>query len=82
MTFIHLLALNARCIRNKVHDLFFLTTNYVDAVICVSETWLSSQISEELFSSFLKTHQLIRSDRNEFGGGVLLLVPKVFGFSQ
>ena len=74
---------NARSIRNKQTDLLFECTNNLEAIIAVTETWLSADIGTEFFVDILKSHYFVRADdqfRVGLGGGVLLLIPKLYEF--
>ena len=63
---------NARSIYPKMDDLMALVQAHNPSMICVVETWLSSDIADSEIS--LEDYHIIRLDRNRHGGGVLIYI--------
>ena len=63
---------NARSILPKLEELSASCSIYLPDVICVVETWLSSDILDSEIS--LPGFSLFRRDRNRHGGGVLVYI--------
>ena len=64
---------NARSLLPKFSELQLIAETYV---ICITETWLSSDIQDQ--ELFIPGYQLIRLDRNRHGGGAC---PNVYYYS-
>ncbi len=63
---------NARSIVPKFDTLCLEAEMYKPDVICIVETWLCEDISDQ--ELLLSSYQLFRLDRNRHGGGVLMYV--------
>ncbi|XP_078616267.1 uncharacterized protein LOC144884689 [Branchiostoma floridae x Branchiostoma japonicum] len=69
LTMVHL---NARSILPKIEELRFLASTMQFSILCVTETWLSSEIVDRDIE--LEGYQVYRKDRNRHGGGVMMYV--------
>jgi len=69
---LHLLHLNVRSLLNKVDEVHALTESSNAAVLCVSETWLDSTISDAEVN--IPGYVLERKDRRRDGGGVCIYI--------
>ena len=77
---LHILYYNARNLLPKL-DNFLVSTSILNShIICIVETWLSSEIR----NSEIDIHgfQLYRHDRNRHGDGVLIYVSAMFFLYQ
>ena len=63
---------NVRSLLPKIDHLRITVVNTLPHIICLTETWLSSNISDA--EVFLPGYSLYRKDRNREGGGVLIYV--------
>jgi len=63
---------NARSLIPKMDELRAIVESQRPSVICIVETWLSSEIRDQEIS--LPEYQVIRLDRNRHGGGILIYV--------
>ena len=63
---------NARSLLPKLDELMVLADDSNPDVICITETWLSGEISDNELS--IVGYLLYRRDRDRHGGGVLLYV--------
>ena len=70
---------NARSLKNKLTELQYLLYNVFDTVdvICITETWLSSSITNSMIDP-LSQFNIYRRDRitKTTGGGVCILIHK------
>jgi len=65
--------LNARSIVNKHDELCLLTSIYHPKLICITETWLHKNITDNIVS--IPGYVIIRNDReNKKGGGTMIYV--------
>ena len=69
---LNILYYNARSILPKLDNLFIYVKLYDPHIICVTESWLSKDISDDELS--LPGYHLFRLDRDRHGGGVLIYV--------
>lgn len=67
---------NARSILPKLDCLNLAISLYHPHIICIVESWLCQDISDS--ELFISGYQLIRSDRNRHGGGILAYVDNKF----
>ena len=65
-----ILYFNARSIVPRLDELKAIVESEQPLVVCIVETWLSADISNEEIS--ILGYQLLRADRNRQGGGVLM----------
>ena len=63
---------NSRSLLPYLDELSALCTLHTPDVVCVVETWLSSDISDS--ELFLPNFQIFRLDRSRHGGGILVYV--------
>ena len=63
---------NARSLLPKVDELRALVEAESPDVICIVESWLSSEISDDELA--IDKYQILRLDRNRHGGGVIMYV--------
>ena len=70
--FLTILYFNARSLLPKLDYLTLSISIYHPHVICVVETWLSSEVSTSEID--IPGYQLYRKDRNRHGGGILMYV--------
>ena len=70
VTVLIILYFNARSLCPKLDELIILTEDRNPDVICITETWLSQEISSKAIS--ISGYLLYRRDRNCPGGGVLM----------
>ena len=65
---------NARSIKNKLHDFHYLLQVAKPDVVCITETWLNSSISDNLLVND-SSYCVFRTDRHvsKAGGGVCIL---------
>ena len=63
---------NARSLLPKVDELCALVEAESPDVICIVESWLSSEISDDELA--IDKYQILRLDRNRHGGGVIMYV--------
>ena len=70
---------NARSLLPKFSELQLIAETYSPNIICITETWLSSDIQDQ--ELFIPGYQLIRLDRNRHGGGVLMFITTHLSFS-
>ena len=73
---LHILYYNARSLLPKFDDLMLSVINLHPHIICIVETWLSSDIIDHEIC--IPGFQLYRYDRNRHGGGVLVYVTNMF----
>ena len=64
--------LNARSLLPKLDELCVLNQLESPDIICIVESWLSSEIENNEIT--IDNYQLVRHDRNRHGGGVLMYV--------
>ena len=77
--FLNILYYNARSLLPKLNELQLITEAYSPNVICITESWLCSDIMDS--EIFIPGHQLVRLDRNRNGGGVLMYISVGLHFS-
>ena len=63
---------NARSLIPKMDELRTIVESQRPSVICVVETWLSEEVSDQEIS--LSEYQVTRLDRNRHGGGIVIYV--------
>ena len=73
---LRILYYNARSLLPKLDNLIVAIDIFKPHIICIVETWLSSEITECEIS--IPSFQLFRCDRNRHGGGVLAYVSNMF----
>ena len=74
--------LNARSIVNKLPELHYLLYNNNYSVICITETWLHSEITGGLLDP-LSIYHTIRKDRvGSHHGGVAVLIKRLMCFAE
>ena len=61
---------NARSILSKLDELHAAVLSQKPDLICIVETWLCEDVSDNELS--LPDYQLYRLDRNRHGGGIML----------
>ena len=69
---LNILYFNARSVLPKISELQLLTKLHQPAIICIVETRLSKEIPDGDLD--IEGYQVVRSDRNRHGGGVLFYV--------
>ena len=69
---------NARSLLPKIDELRAITEIKSPNVICIVESWLSSDISDN--ELVIQDYQIFRLDRDRHGGGVLMYVHSYFAF--
>ena len=67
-----ILYFNARSVLPKISELQLLTKLHQPSIICIVETWLSPDIPSDDLD--IEGYQVVRSDRNRHGGGILFYV--------
>ena len=67
-----ILFFNARSIVNKIDHLHFLIAIHKPTIICITETWLHSDIPDFFLS--LVEYSIYRKDRDTKGGGVCIAI--------
>ena len=73
---LHILYYNARNLLPKFDDLLLSIYTLKPQIICIVETWLSSDITDNEIS--IPGFQLFHNDRNRHGGGLLTYVSNLF----
>jgi len=68
-----MLYFNARSIVNKIHELHFILYSQNYYIIFITETWLTSEITDGLLDPE-KKYLIIRKDRQSRGGGVCVFI--------
>ena len=63
---------NARSLLPKLHDLKGIIDTESTDIICIVETWLSSDVLDNELA--ISNYQIFRHDRNFHGGGVMMYV--------
>ena len=74
LLFYNIELINARSLKNKTHELHYkLINNHLD-IVCITETWLNSSVSDSVMVSDTN-FSIYRKDRvgNQEGGGVCIL---------
>ena len=71
-TKILLLYSNVRSLLPKIDNLRLSALNVLPHIICLTETWLSSDISDSEVS--ISGYNLYRADRDRHGGGILMYI--------
>lgn len=66
--------INAQSLMNKIEEFRYMFVNSKIDVICMSETWFSSHVSDLLVEC--NGYDLFRSDRDSHAGGVAIYVSK------
>lgn len=66
---------NARSVRNKLPEFYYLLYAENYSVIIVTETWLKAEIADNMLDP-RDLYNIYRCDRSEVGGGVCILVHK------
>ena len=66
----NVLSFNARSLLPKVDELLVLASVHKPKIICITESWMYHEISDEEIS--IPGFQLLRKDRNRHGGGVAI----------
>jgi len=61
---------NPRSLIPKMDELRIIVESQRPSVICVVETWLSEEVSDQEIS--LSEYQVTRLDRNRHGGGIVI----------
>ena len=71
---------NTRSLENKIEDLQVVINNLDADIVCVTETWLSNNISDSVVD--IKDYALVRKDRatDKRGGGVCVFIKTSFAF--
>ena len=69
---LRILYYNARSLVPKYEELCAIAEAEAPDIICIVETWLSSEIDDSELS--IGNYQILRNDRNRHGGGVLMYV--------
>ena len=64
--------LNIHSLRNKMDELCLFCNEYKPHVLCLNETWLDENISDEELR--LRNYNIIRRDRDCLGGGVAVYI--------
>ena len=70
---------NIRSLVPKIDNLRIFCSIYHPDIICMVESWLSTEISDSEIS--IQGYSVIRLDRNRHGGGVLIYVKYMFTYS-
>ena len=76
LNFIHL---NVRSILPKLSELKLIAMNTNAAVICLSETWLDSSVSDA--EIHIDNYSVVRRDRDRHGGGVCCYIRNNIAFT-
>ena len=76
---LNILYFNARSILPKVNELQLLIGLHKPNIICIVETWLSSEISDQELQ--IDGYQIVRLDRNRHGGGVMFYISDALHFT-
>ena len=63
---------NARSLLPKLEELKCKVVNESPDVICIVETWLSSEILDNEIA--ISDYQIFRRDRDRHGGGVMIFM--------
>ena len=69
---LHILYYNARSVLSKMDELRATMSTQHPHIVCVVETWLSPDISDNELQ--ISDYQLVRLDRDRHGGGILMYV--------
>ena len=69
---LHIQYYNARSLLPKFEELCAIVEVEKPDIICIVETWLSSEIEDN--EVMIDNYQIIRQDRNRHGGGVLMYI--------
>ena len=77
--YLRILYYNARSLIYKHEDLIAECTFYSPDIICITETWLCSDISDS--ELHIEGYSLVRLDRDRQGGGVAIFVNHLLSFS-
>lgn len=77
-TQLHVLYYNARSLLPKLDELRATVTLEQPHIVCVVETWLSPDITDNELQ--ISGYQLVRLDRNRNGGGIAMYVSDLFSF--
>ena len=77
-TQLHVLYYNARSLLPKLDELCTTVTLEQPHIVCVVETWLSPDITDNELQ--ISGYQLVRLDRNRNGGGIAMYVSDLFSF--
>lgn len=67
-----ILLANARSVSNKVEEIATLLTAKTPTIFAVCETWLDNSTPDGVLA--MQGYNIIRKDRNTFGGGLLIYV--------
>ena len=70
---------NIRSLVPKIDNLRIFCSIYHPDIICMVESWLSTEISDSEIS--IQGYSVIRLDRNRHGSGVLIYVKYMFTYS-
>ena len=70
---------NVRSLNNKMKEFLALQTTYVYDIICITESWLNTDINDSEISYH---YTLIRNDRDSRGGGVLVAFKPSFNLRR
>ena len=73
---INILYYNVRSLLPKIDNLRILCCAYSPDIICVVESWLDSNISDQEIS--LQGYSIFRLDKSRHGDGILLFIKSVF----
>jgi hypothetical protein len=71
--------LNIRSLVNKIDQLAVFVDDYQFDVICINETWLDDSLEDH--EVLIPGYEIIRRDRNKYGGGVCFYIKKYLNFS-
>ena len=77
--FLNILYFNARSLLQKLTELQLIAMAHLPSVICITESWLCSDIKDN--EIYIPGYQVVRLDRNRNGGGVLMYVSVDLHFS-
>jgi len=76
---LHFLHLNVRSLLPKISEIKIVAQQSNPAVICISESWLDSSITDEEIR--IDNYNIIRNDRNRQGGGVCMYIRNNLAFN-
>ena len=70
--YLSILYFNARSIIPKCDELRIICEAHKPDVVCITESWLSSDINNA--ELHISGYQIVRRDKNRHGGGVLMYI--------
>lgn len=76
---LNILYYNARSLLPKLSELQLVAKTYSPSIICVTESWLNHEITDNELS--IPGYHLVRLDRSRNGGGVVFYVSANLNFS-